>query len=76
MTDLLFRNLIERLDRIETKLDKKVLKEWMSISDVIQTTGHSKSTINRSIKKGTLKSVLNGGKRMFRKSWVDRWISG
>ncbi|MBT4948058.1 MAG: helix-turn-helix domain-containing protein [Candidatus Marinimicrobia bacterium] len=76
MTELLFRNLIERLDRIETKLDKRVLKEWMSISDVIQATGNSKSTINRAIKKGTLKSVLNGGKRMFRKSWVDKWISG
>ena len=76
MENVLYRNLIERLDRIESKIDNRVLKNWLSINDVIQTTGNSKSTINRAIKKGELKSVKNGGKRMFRKSWVDIWISG
>jgi excisionase family DNA binding protein len=76
MENVLYHNLIERLDRIESKIDNRVLKNWLSINDVIQTTGNSKSTINRAIKKGELKSVKNGGKRMFRKSWVDIWISG
>ena len=76
MENVLYHNLIERLDRIESKIDNRVLKNWLSINDVIQTTGNSKSTINRAIKKGELKSVENGGKRMFRKSWVDIWISG
>ena len=76
MEDILYHNLVERLDRIENKLDNRVLKNWLSINDVTQATGYSKSTINRAIKKGELKSVKNGGKRMFRKEWVDRWISG
>ena len=76
MENLIYHNLVERLDRIENKLDNRVLKNWLSISDVVYTTGYSKSTINRAIKRGELKSVKNGGKRMFRKEWVDRWISG
>ena len=76
MEDILYHNLVERLDRIENKLDNRVLKNWLSINDVTQATGYAKSTINRAIKKGELKSVKNGGKRMFRKEWVDRWISG
>ncbi len=76
MEDILYHNLVERLDRIEKKMDNRVLKNWLSITDVSQATGYSKSTINRAIKRGELKSVKNGGKRMFRKEWVDRWISG
>ncbi len=76
MEDILYHNLVERLDRIEKKMDNRVLKNWLSITDVIQATGYSKSTINRAIKRGELKSVKNGGKRMFRKEWIDRWISG
>ena len=76
MEDILYHNLVERLDRIEKKMDNRVLKNWLSITDVTQSTGYSKSTINRAIKNGELKSVKNGGKRMFRKEWVDRWISG
>jgi len=76
MEDILYHNLVEQLDRIELKIDNRVLKNWLSINDVVQTVGNSKSTINRAIKRGELKSVKNGGKRMFRKEWVDRWISG
>ena len=76
MEDILYHNLVERLDRIENLMTNRVLKNWLSITDVIQATGYSKSTINRAIKRGELKSVKNGGKRMFRKEWVDKWISG
>ena len=76
MEDIIIHNLIEQLDRIESKIDNRVLKNWLSITDVIQATGYSKSTINRAIKMGELKSVKNSGKRMFRKEWIDRWISG
>jgi len=76
MEDIFIHNLQEQLDRIEKKMDNRVLKNWLSINDVVQTVGNSKSTINRAIKRGELKSVKNGGKRMFRKEWVDRWISG
>jgi excisionase family DNA binding protein len=76
MEDILYHNLVERLDRIEKKMDNRVLKNWLSVTDVTQATGYSKSTINRAIKTGELKSVKNSGKRMFRKEWVDKWISG
>ena len=76
MEDILYHNLVERLDRIEKKMDNRVLKNWLSVTDVTQATGYSKSTINRAIKTGELKSVKNSGKRMFRKEWVDRWIQG
>ena len=76
MNDILYHNLVEQLNRIESKIDTRVLKNWLSINDVIQSAGYSKSTINRAIKRGELKSVKNGGKRMFRKEWIDRWISG
>ena len=76
MEDIIIHNLQEQLDRIEKKIDNRVLKNWLSITDVTQATGYSKSTINRAIKRGELKSVKNGGKRMFRKEWIDRWISG
>ena len=76
MNDILYHNLVEQLNRIESKIDTRVLKNWLSINDVIQSAGYSKSTINRAIKMGELKSVKNSGKRMFRKEWVDKWISG
>ena len=76
MNDILYHNLVEQLNRIESKIDTRVLKNWLSINDVIQSAGYSKSTINRAIKNGELESVKNGGKRMFRKEWIDRWISG
>jgi len=76
MEDIIIHNLQEQLDRIEKKIDNRVLKNWLSITDVTQSTGYSKSTINRAIKNGELKSVKNSGKRMFRKEWVDKWISG
>jgi excisionase family DNA binding protein len=76
MENILYHNLVERLDRIEKKMDNRVLKNWLSVTDVTQATGYSKSTINRAIKTGELKSVKNSGKRMFRKEWVDKWISG
>ena len=66
----------EKLDRIEEKLTKRLSKTWLSITDVIQITGLSRSTINRAIKLGELKSTKNRGKRMIRREWVNRWIGG
>ena len=75
MDELLFTNLTERLDRIEDKIDNRLNKIWLSISDVTTTTGLSKSTINRAIAKGELKCVKNGGKRMTMRKWVDQWLN-
>ncbi len=75
-TDIQFHTIIERLDRIEKKIDNRLNKTWFTIADVVLFTGLSKSTINRAIRIGYLKSVKNGGKRMYKREWVDRWISG
>ena len=74
--DIQLYAIAEQLDRIEKKIDDRLNKTWLSISDVIQTTGNSRSTINRAIALGELKSVKNKGKRMIKKKWVNRWIQG
>ena len=72
----MFEQIKYQLDRIETKIDNRLNKTWLSITDVIQLTGYSRSTINRYIASGELKTVKNNGKRMMRKEWVDKWITG
>ena len=74
--DIQLYTIAEQLDRIEKKIDDRLNKTWLSISDVIQRTGNSRSTINRAIALGELKSVKNKGKRMIKKKWVNRWIQG
>ena len=76
MEDNISHNLLERLERIENKIDSKVNKYWLSLKEVSYTSSLSRSTINRAISKGELKSVLHGGKRMVKKEWLDRWING
>jgi len=75
-SDIQLSTIAERLDRIEKKINNRLNKTWLSVSDVIQTTGISRSTINRAISLGELNSVKNKGKRMIRNEWVDRWITG
>jgi len=76
MNHLDIHSIAEQLDRIEKKIDNKLNRTWLSISDAIKTTGLSRSTIHRAIKSGELKSVKNGGKLMFRREWIDWWIQG
>ena len=71
-SDIQLSTIAERLVRIEKKIDNRLNKTWLSVSDVIQITGISRSTINRAISLGELNSVKKKGKRMIRKEWVDR----
>jgi len=66
----------EQLDRIEKKLDNPLNQVWFSISDVTRLTGLSRSTINRYISNGQLKTVKSCGKRMMRMDWITRWMVG
>jgi len=68
--------VLERLEQIERKIDSRVTKVWLSISDVIQMTGYSRSTINKAISLGELKSVKHYRKRMFKYQWINNWIEG
>lgn len=74
--DIFVYNVAEQLNRIEEKIDNRLNKVWLSITDVIKTTGLSRSTIYRGISLGQLKTVKNGGKRMTKKNWVDTWLGG
>jgi hypothetical protein len=74
MNDIEVHNLREQLDRIETKLDNRLNKVWLSTSDVKRETGLSLSTIQRAIKKSELQVSHQTGKNMFRREWIDRWL--
>jgi excisionase family DNA binding protein len=74
--DIFVYNVAEQLNRIEEKIDNRLNKTWLSITDVTKVVGISRSSINRAISLGQLKSVKSGGKRMIRKEWVDKWLVG
>ena len=74
--DIHVHNIAEQLNRIEEKIDNRLNKDWLSVTDVVKTTGLSRSTIQRGISLNQLKSVKSGGKRMTKKSWVDKWLGG
>ena len=70
--DIQLYSIAEQLDRIENKIDNRLNKTWLSITDVTNVVGLSRSSINRAISLGQLKSVKSGGKRMMKKSWVNQ----
>ena len=74
--DIHVHSISEQLNRIEEKIDNRINKEWLSVTDVIKTTELSRSTIYRGISLGQLKTVKSGGKRMTKKSWVNQWLVG
>lgn len=74
--DIFVHNVAEQLNRIEEKIDNRLNKDWLSVADVMKSTGLSRSTIQRGFSLGQLQSVKNGGKRMMKKGWVERWLKG
>ena len=74
--DIHVHNISEQLNRIEEKIDNRLNKEWLSITDVTKVVGLSRSSINRSISLGQLQSVKSGGKRMMKKIWIEKWLVG
>ena len=74
MNDIL--PIIEKLDRIEKKLDGKFSNKYLSINQVAKLTSLSTSTIRRAIQKGTLKCSRRLGKLLFLESDIRKWING
>jgi len=74
MNDIEAHILREQLDRIETKLDNRLNKVWLSTSDVKRETGLSLSSIQRAIKKSELQVSRKTGKNMFRREWIEQWL--
>lgn len=68
--------IIEQLEQIKQTIKGNVSDRWLNVREVCKHTGLSNSTIGRAVKKGTLKVSNKTGKRLFRISWVDRWLEG
>jgi len=66
--------IIERLDRIEKKLDGKFCDKFLSINQVSKLVELSNSTIRRSISNGSLKCSKKSGKLLFLESDIRKWI--
>ena len=68
--------VIERLGRIESKLEEKQMPKLMTIKDIMSYTSYSETTIRRHIKRQRIKPFKDEGKKLFRRSDVDRWLKG
>ena len=68
--------VMERLDRIERSLEKNQTPKLMTIKDIMSYASLSETTIRRHIQRGTLKPFKEEGKKLFRRTDVDRWLKG
>jgi len=68
--------ILERLDRIERKIDRKMSNRYLNIGKVSDLTSLSISTIRRAVAKGELKCSRRLGKLLFQESAVRKWING
>ena len=68
--------IIEKLDRIEKKIDGKLSNRYLDINQVSYMTSLSVSTIRRAVQIGELKCSRKLGKLLFQESDVRRWLNG
>ena len=68
--------IIERLDRIEKKLNGNLSNRYFDIVEASSYTSLSVSTLRRYILKGELKCSRKLGKILFKESDIDRWLKG
>ena len=71
----MIHSLIERLDRIEKKIDGKISNRYLDITQVTDLTSLSVSTIRRAVRKGELKCSKKLGKLLFQESDIRRWLN-
>jgi len=74
MTELF--SVLNRLDRIEMKLDSKFNNKWIDLKAACGYCGLSPSTLRRSIRSGSLNCSKTSGKLMFKVEWLDKWMRG
>ena len=67
--------ILERLDKIEDTLSSQAKERWLNIKGVSDYTSLSIPKIRRSIAKGELQVPKNGGRLLFKVSWVDKWLN-
>ena len=69
-------SLLERLDRIEKKIDGKYMNRYLDIKQVSALTTLSLSTLRRRIATCELKCSKKLGKLLFLESDVRKWLNG
>ena len=67
--------VIERLDRIEKKIDGKMSNRYLDINQSADFTSLSVSTLRRAVNKGELKCSRKLGKLLFQESDIRRWLN-
>lgn len=70
----MLNTLIERLDRIEKKIDGNLSNRYFNIIEASGYTSLSVSTLRRYISKGELKCSRKLGKILFKEADIDRWL--
>ena len=70
----ILHSIINRLDKIESLLNKSSSPNLMTIKDLVQYSRLSEATIRRNIMRGTLKPFKEDGKKLFLRDDVDRWL--
>jgi len=68
--------IIDKLEKIESLLNLSSSPNLMTIKDLVQYSRLSEATIRRYIRRGTLKPIKEEGKKLFRRTDVDRWLKG
>ena len=68
--------IIDKLEKIESLLNLSSSPNLMTIKDLVQYSRLSEATIRRGIMRGTLKPIKEEGKKLFRRTDVDRWLKG
>ena len=68
--------IFERLEKIETLITSSDNSNLMTVKDVVRYTSLSEPTIRRGVLCGTLKPFKEEGKKLFRRTDVDRWLKG
>ena len=63
------------LDKLRDIVQEKSSNVWMDISDTVNYSSVSESTIRRAVRKGELKVSKTTGKLLFKTDWVDRWLT-
>ncbi len=56
-------------------MKNNIFDKWLDLKDVCEYTKLSSSTIHRLIQKGKLKVSKKTGKNLFKKEWVDNFLS-
>ncbi len=70
----MLNTLIERLDRIEKKIDGNPSNRYFDIIEASAYTSLSVSTLRRYISRGELKCSRKLGKILFKEADIDRWL--